>query len=147
QLEYFEDKVEGSKNAGALKRATENLAKGVFYARRTDGGYSKKWEFPLINEVSPVSALVTDDGGYVITFDNWHAVGYGDNVVVIYRANGALVKKFGLEDLLTEGDIETLPHSVSSIWWGGEHYIDHANGILNLKVVANGKSYWEDDVK
>jgi len=147
QLKYFEDKVEGRNNAGALKRATENRAKGAFYARRADGGYSKKWEFPLLNEVSPVSALVSNNGGYVVTFDNWHGVGYGDDVVVIYRPNGALVKKFGLEDLLTEGDIETLPRSVSSIWWGGEHYIDDANAILILKVVSNGKMPWEDDAK
>lgn len=147
QLKYFEDKVEGKKNAGASKEAKEDRAKGAFYARRADGEYSKKSEFPLLNEVSPVSALVSNKGDYVVTFDNWHSVGYGDDVVVIYNATGALVKKFGLEDLLTEGDIETLPRSVSSIWWGGEHYIDDANGLLILKVVANGKSSWDHDVK
>ncbi len=68
-------------------------------------------------------------------------------MVVIYRSNGALVKKFGLEDLLTEGDIETLPRSVSSIHWGGEHYIDDANGILILKVVSNEVRSWEDGAK
>lgn len=144
QLKYFEDKVEGRDNAGALKGVKENRAKGAFYARRADGGYSKKWEFPLVNEVSPVSALVASNGEYVVTFDNWHSVGYGDDVVVIYRSDGALVKKFGLEDLLTEGDIESLPRSVSSIHWGGEHYIDEANGLLVLKVISNRKSSWED---
>jgi TonB family protein len=48
---------------------------------------------------------------------------------------------------LTEGDVETLPRSVSSIWWGGEHYIDEANGLLILKVVSNRKSSWEDGAK
>ena len=147
QLKYFEDKVEGRENAGILKGVKDNRAKGAFYARRADGGYSKKWEFPLLNEVSPVSALVSSSGDYVVTFDNWHSVGYGDDVVVIYRSNGVLIKKFGLEDLLTEGDIETLPRSVSSIWWGREHYIDEANGHLVLKVVSNGKSSWDDSAK
>src|SRR5215211_8324642 len=147
QLEYFGDQVQGTSNAGALKRATENRAKGAFYARRADGGYSKKWEFPLLNEVSPVSAIVSNIGDFVVVFDNWHSVGYGDNVVVIYRSDGTLVKKFGLEDLLTEGDIETLPRSVSSIQWGGEHYINDVNGILILKVVSNGKSSWDNDAK
>src|SRR5689334_6621839 len=95
QLKYFEDKVAGRNNAGAVKGATENRAKGAFYARQGDGGYSKKWEFPLLNEVSPVSAIVSDNGDYFVTFDNWHTVGYGDDVVVIYRSNGAFVKKFG----------------------------------------------------
>jgi TonB family protein len=147
QLKYFEDKVEGRGNAGALKGVKENRAKGVFYARRADGGYSKKWEFPLLNEVSPVSALVSNRGDFVVTFDNWHSVGYGDDVVVIYRSDGTLVTKFGLEDLLTEGDIETLPRSVSSIHWGAEHYIDETNGILVLKVVSNGKSSWDESAK
>jgi len=147
QLKYFEGKVEGRDNAGALKGVKENRAKVVFYARRADGGYSKKWEFPLLNEVSPVSALVSNRGDFVVAFDNWHSVGYGDNVVVIYRSGGTLVKKFGLEDLLTEGDIETLPRSVSSIWWGGEHYIDEASGILVLKVVSNSKSSWDESAK
>lgn len=147
QLKYFQDKVEGRNNAGALKEIKDNRAKGAFYARRADGGYSKKWEYPLLNEVSPVSALVSSNGDYVVTFDNWHSVGYGDNVVVIYRSNGTLVKKFGLEDLLTEGDIETLPRSVSSIWWGREHYIDEANGLLIVKVASDRKSSWEDGAK
>lgn len=147
QLKYFEDKVDGRNNAGALKGVKDNRAKGVFYARRADGTYSKKWEFPLVNEVSPVSALVCSSGDYVITFDNWHSLGYGDDVVVIYRSNGTLVKKLGLEDILTEGDIETLLPSVSSISWGREHYIDEAKGHLVLKVVSNGKSDWDDDVK
>lgn len=100
-----------------------------------------------MNEVSPVSALVASNGGYLVTFDNWHSAGYGDDVVVIYHSNGTLVKKFGLDDLLTEGDIETLPRSVSSIWWGGEHYIDDANGLLVLKIVSNRKNLWEDGAK
>ncbi len=147
QLKFFEDKVEGRDNAGSLKGVKENRAKGAFYARRADGGYSKKWGFPLLNEVSPVSALVSNRGDFVVTFDNWHSVGYGDDVVVIYRSDGTLVKKFGLEDLLTEGDIETLPRSVSSIWWGREHYIDETNGILVLKIISNGKSSWDESAK
>ena len=139
QLKYFEDKVEGRGDAGAVKGVKENRAKGAFHARRADGGYSKRGEFPLVNEVSPVSALVSDGGAYVVTFDNWHSAGYGDDVVVIYRSDGALVRKFGLEDLLTPGDVETLPRSVSSIWWGGEHYIDEAQGLLVLRVVSDGK--------
>jgi len=147
QLRYFEDKVEGKNNAGSLKGLKDNRANGAFYARRADGNYSKKWAFPLVNEVSPVSALVSNSGTYVITFDNWHSVGYGDDVVVIYRSNGTLVKKFGLEDILTEGDIETLPHSISSIRWGGEHYIDEANSRLVLKVVSNAKNSWDGGAK
>lgn len=70
-----------------------------------------------------------------MTFDNWHSVGYGDEVVVIYEtAKGSLVKKLGLSDFLTEGDIGILPASVSSINWGGDHSIDAEKNELHLKV-------------
>jgi TonB family protein len=143
QLQYFKDKVEGIENAGALKEMKNNRAKGVFYARRAGGEYSKKWEFPLVNEVSPVSVLISDKGNYVVTFDNWHGIGYGDSVVVIYHSNGDLIRKFGLEDLLTEGDIEVLPHSISSIHWGAAHYLDEANDLLILRV----NSSWTENAK
>lgn len=97
-----------------------------------------------MNEVSPVSAIVSNDGRYFVTFDNWHSMGYGDDVVVLYRSDGSVIKKFGLEDLLTEGDVETLPHSVSSIWWGGDHYINESAGLLILKIISNRKSPWEE---
>jgi TonB family protein len=147
QLSYFEDKAAGKENAGAPSGVKDNRAKGAFYARRSDGTYAKKWEFPLVNEVAPVSALVSNKGTYFVTFDNWHSVGHGEDVVAIYRQNGTLIKKFGLQDLLTKGDIETLPHSVSSIWWGGEHYIDEEKDLLILKIVANRKSPWQEDAE
>jgi TonB family protein len=143
QLQYFEDKVDHKGHAGAAEGVKDNWAKGALYARRSDGTFSKKSEFPLVNEVSPVSALVSNDGKYFVTFDNWHSTGYGDDVVVLCRSDGSVIKKFGLEDFLTEGDIETLPHSVSSIEWGGEHYIDGSAGLLVLKIVSNRKSPWE----
>ena len=139
QLKYFEDKGDGKPDAGAVKGLKDNRAKAIFFVRESIG-YTKKAEFALVNEVSPVSALVSEDGNYLVTFDNWHAVGYGDDVVVIYRSDGTLVKKFSLEDLFTKDDISTFSHSVSSRWWGGEHYIDNKKGILYLKAGREDQS-------
>jgi len=135
QLDYFQDKVGGKENAGADKKVKKNLCRGIFSVRE-GGSLRKKWEINLANEVSPVSVLVSDEGDYVVTFDNWHSVGYGDDVVAIYQAGtGALVRKFGLSEFLTESDIDQLPASVSSIWWGGQHYIDYMADQLILQVV------------
>lgn len=144
QLKYFEDKVANKDNAGGKAGEKEKHAKAAFYARRPDGSYAKRKEFPLVNEVAPVDAVVSGKGDYFVTFDNWHEAGYGDDVIVIYRADGSLIKKFGLEDVLTKGDIEMLPHSVSSIWWGANHYIDEAKAELVLKIVANRRSPREE---
>jgi TonB family protein len=147
QLAYFEDKVNGRENAGAVKGVKDNRARGAFYFRQTNGMYLQKSEFPLVNEVSPVSAIVSSRGDYFVTFDNWHSAGYGDDVVVIYRSSGEMVKKFGLSDFLTEGDIETLSRSVSSIWWGGEHYFDDSKGLLVLTIVSGSMDAKTDSRK
>lgn len=136
QLAYFEDKVDGKENAGADKQAKTNYCKGIFYSRG-----KKLWKIQLDNEVSPVSVIVSNDGDYVITFDNWHGTGYGDNVVAIYNGeNGTLIKKLSLSDFLTESDIYSLPHSTSSIQWSGEHQINYEKNQLVLKVVKPSKT-------
>ncbi|HET8782120.1 MAG TPA: energy transducer TonB [Pyrinomonadaceae bacterium] len=133
QLAYFEDKSEGKQDAGAVKNLKDNRAKAIFSVRNGPD-YSKKYEFPLVNEVAPVFAIVSKDGNYVVTFDNWHMMGFGDDVVVIYKSDGTLIRKFGLEDLFTEADIGTFRRSVSSIWWWvDEHYIDDKSETLHLK--------------
>lgn len=133
QLSYFKDKVDGRNDAGADKKIEENYCKGVFYARDAGGRLHEKWKIKLVNEVSPVTILVSNDGDYVVTFDNWHGVGYGEEVVVIYDASkGDLIRKMGLSDFLTENDIASLPMSVSSIWWGGKHRIDDDNLVLKV---------------
>ena len=136
QLSYFQDKVDEKENAGADKKVKENYCKGTFFTKG-----KKLWKIQLNNEVSPVTALVSNNGDYVITFDNWHGVGYGDNVVAIYNGStGRLIKKLGLSDFLTESDIYNLPASTSSIHWRGTHQIDYEKKQLILKVVKPGKN-------
>lgn len=146
QLEYFQDKVAGKENAGADKRVKKNLARGIFYRRDDQGILRKRWEINLLNEVAPVSVLVSDAGDHIVTFDNWHSVGYGDDVVVIYEgATGRLIKNLGLTDFLTESDVNRLPHSVSSIWWGGKHSIDRVRNELILRVNKSDRTSAESD--
>jgi Gram-negative bacterial TonB protein C-terminal len=135
QLSYFQDKEDGKENAGADKNVKDNYCEGVFSSKG-----KKLWKMRLDNEVAPVSALISDNGDYVITFDNWHGVGYGDNVVAIYDgSSGKLIKKMGLDGFLTESDIYNLPASTSSIQWHGTHQIDYGKKQLILKVVKPGK--------
>lgn len=147
QLSYFEDKVDGKENAGADKNGKKNYCRGIFYSRNSNGKLKKLWETKLVNEVSPVSVLVSDHGDYVVTFDNWHSVGYGDDAVAIYTtSDGSLIRKFGLSDFLTDSDINELPASVSSIHWGGTHWIDKDKNQLVLEV-TKGKRAFEKDAE
>lgn len=133
QLQYFEDKVEGvepsGQDAGGLSQA-----RGVLERRTGEGEWSPVWDGPLVNDVSPVSALVSDSGDHVVTFDNWHSMGFGDNVVVIYGREGRLVRSLALTDILPEAYVQALPRSVSSLWWSGEHRIEGERLILKVRI-------------
>ncbi len=145
QLRYFEDHVKGAENPGAgagkPRTATATLLE------RNEGKYRPIRSFPLSNEVAPVSALVSHDGQYLVTFDNWHSVGWGDSVVVIYRSDGSMVRKYSLAQLLSEKKVRKLPRSVSSIWWGGEHRLDERSGHLVLQIVAAGTKMFDENAK
>jgi TonB family protein len=146
-VEYFEDKADGKENAGADKRVNENFCKGIFYARDKYGNLRERWKIKLINEVSPVDVLVSNEGDYVVTFDNWHSVGYGNDVIVIYdAADGKLVKNLGLSDFLTDDDIKNLPATSSSIWWRGKHFIENAGKRLVLQV-SKGRQDSEKNIE
>ena len=112
-------------------------AQGTLYmALGREGNYVEDWSRWLENPTAPHKVLVSDDGRYVVTFDEWGGVGYGPNVVVVYGPGGQTLWKFALEDLLTEEEIAAVPHTVSSRWWGGEHYFDEEAGDLVLAVAT-----------
>jgi hypothetical protein len=90
-------------------------AKAEFYKRQSDRSYRVTKEITLINPVAPVAFLVTDRG-YLVTFDNWHNMGYGW-VLASYSPRGKLVASYGLRDLFSDEEIRKFERSVSSIWW------------------------------
>ncbi|MEM7702692.1 MAG: hypothetical protein AAF251_12200 [Pseudomonadota bacterium] len=104
-LDDFYPKNEGDRPEGVLER---QLGKE---------GWQEVWRKPLVNEIGPLSAIVSDDGRYVVTFDNWYSTGYGENVIAIYNENGSLVRSMPLTALIPDDYIETLETSTSSVRW------------------------------
>lgn len=130
-LDYFQDQIDGRPLNGTEPRG--------LLARSAPGDeWTTMWETNLVNAVAPTSALVTSSADYVVTFDNWHSAGYGDDVVVIYGRAGEVVRSFGLTDFLSEAHLLSLPRSVSSIWWGGEHRFSADERQLVLQIVEPG---------
>lgn len=118
QLRYFEDKV-GNVDPAGQKKGAAGVAKARL-ERRVEKRWHVVWERQIANDVAPVSMLVQDDGEHAVTFDDWHGLGYGPNAVVVYGADGQLVRALTLSDIVPAAYIEALPHSVSSIHWRGE---------------------------
>ncbi len=134
QLNYFSDLVHHRKSAGQQSDSTHTFARGVLQRRTRDGAWIVVWDRRLLNNVAPVSALVTDSGRYVVTFDNWFGNGVGNDVVVIYGRGGSVVRSMSLDDILPDYYVYALPRTVSSLWWGCKHRLDEPEGLLVLKV-------------
>lgn len=98
--------------------------------------YEQVWRKPLINVVAPVSALASDADGSFVTFDNWGRMGWGDDVIVLYSASGALRKRFALTDIMSDSDVKRLPRTASSVHWGGQHELDYYGRTLKVRIVA-----------
>jgi hypothetical protein len=98
------------------------------------------WEKELINPIAPYEAMITNDGKYVITFDDWYELGQGENVMVVYGEKGDLLKKHQLNEI-TNLPKSRLSVSVTSIWWylGHETYSEQPDRIKILIVDKNSE--------
>ena len=90
-----------------------------------NGKKSLFWEKKLINKIAPETAIVGNDGSYLVTFDNWYSMRFVVDVMVYYKENGELIERLMLEDI-APFPINTYHMSVSSILWGcGQEFIDN----------------------
>lgn len=116
--------VERPKPIGYLERKTE------------EGRWEPVWVRSLMNPVSPVTALVADNGSHVVTFDNWHSIGRGENVIVIYGPEGKLIRSLTLTDVVPENYVAGLSHSVSSTYWKSGAAILVEEKILEIDLLV-----------
>lgn len=76
---------------------------------------SRLRESTLLNPISPVDFVVTNDGR-LVTLDNWLNTGNGQ-VVAIHSPDGRALKTFSLADLYSAADFNQLIHIHSSTLW------------------------------
>lgn len=103
--------------------------------RLAGGRWQTAWKSTLVNETSPLEAVVSAHGR-AATFDNWHSAGMGGDAVVLYDTQGRKVRALALHDFLPKEYVCALPRSVSSIWWGGEHGFSADGANLVLRVIV-----------
>ncbi len=135
-LAYFRDKVDGHPQAGQRPGSVQTTAQARVERKTEQGGWTVVWEGPLTNDVAPVTVLVADGARYLVTLDNWHSMGWGDDAVAIYGPEGALIRRYALSDLLPAEYVEALPMSVSSIHWRGGARIVDRHEELRVDVVV-----------
>lgn len=128
---YFREEGAERPNASARLQRKSSL-----------GGWKTVWKKPLLNEVAPTYALVSDDGRYVVTFDNWYSTGHGENVVVIYGADGSVVRSMELVDIVPEFYKATLDHSVSSVHWSEDAGFNQDGETIFIDIFRPGQSHF-----
>lgn len=137
-LDYFEDRVAQRPQPGGLPGDAQTSAIGHM-ERQINGRWRTVWKAPLKNDVAPVSVVVADEG-HAVTFDNWHAMGYGPHAVVIYGPGGELVRAMALPDFLPQPYFRALPRSISSIDWRREPRISEDGTQVIVPVTIPGAS-------
>ncbi len=97
------------------------------------------WSVDLTKDAAPGSALVSNTGQYVVTFDYWPVVmvDYGEDVVVIHDFEGRKVRALGLLDLTSEEAIHWMKRELLLVRWRGEQSIDEEHHVLRLKLVLD----------
>ncbi len=123
--------VHVSENAGLIARvepgSTNPDGSGAksahcrFYRYSEEKKMYEFWrEHDLVNGARPCSVVIPDDGSFLVTFDDYMGVGTSENTVVVYDASGRILKKWALNDILSDAEIKELPSSTMSIHWRGD---------------------------
>ncbi len=71
---------------------------------REAGRTQRIWDRTLVNDVAPMQALIRNDGKFVVTLDEFRRGG-ARHALVVYGANGELLRHLLLPDLLTPQDM------------------------------------------
>lgn len=106
---------------------TSGRARKLVYRRR------------VVNPTSPVAVVINDDG-FVITFDNWAAMG-GRQALVVYAPDGWLVTDSPSWELFRNGEMLRAGVSVSSRYW---RYREEPPRVLRDRVEVT--TYWGDEL-
>lgn len=137
-LPYFRDKAAGIEPAGQDRGDPQRSPIARVERKLESGDWQVVWIAPLVNDVAPVSALLSNDGAHLATFDNWHSVGRGDHVVVIYGSRGQVIRSFRLEQILPDPYHRHLPRSVSSTQWSVRETLLWDGLTLEIQVLQPG---------
>lgn len=80
------------------------------------GEEQEVWQGPLVNDFAPVYGLVRDDGRFTITLDEFRRGG-AQHALVVYGPDGAVLREFGLRQLLRGADWSQVRKRGRAIEW------------------------------
>jgi hypothetical protein len=129
----FEDSKQTRPCSGTLFRIDREKVAGFVSPR-----YVPVWTTILENALSPIGALVADDGSFVITVNDYSANTDEKTAVVIYGSQGKKIAALALADIFTPEAIATIPETTSSLLWFFGGNLDSKGSVLELTVWGGG---------
>jgi hypothetical protein len=93
---------------GVPSGSNPTVTKGVLSKQDTDGNYSTVWSVTLVNACGPGTALVPNNGRYVVTLSDFFPKPE-ENFLVVYGDGGRLIRRWTLNELLTDTHIARPP--------------------------------------
>lgn len=106
--------------------------------------YLPIWTRPLANIVSPVSAMISDDGKYVVTTGEWYGGGHEAIAICIYNSTGKLIRSLTATDILGEDRVNEVPASSTMTFWGRVKEIDTKREELVIEEWKSGNGLPDD---
>lgn len=108
-----ENSSENEANVEESDAAAKNYGQAIFYANKRE-----MWTVQLEYDGLPESASISNDGAYVVTFEDLYTTIADEPVIVIYSgSSGSVVKKLVLADFLTKSDVINLRESGNLYDW------------------------------
>ena len=114
----------------------DSVCRCNYYISDSLGKRQLKSSWALLNPIAPSAVLISNNGFYIITIDDWGTDGKGDRVVVIYDSIGTLTRKFSLIDLVPENEIQKMQIKGNKKIWHGD--ISIIGNKLIIKSIING---------
>ena len=134
---------EKSKMGTIAKNIAVTSCNATLYKISTAGA-TVVWKKKLINKICPVTAIVSNDGSSIVTFDNWYSKSYGDDLMVVYNQQGDLKKRNKFEEV-SPFPLKDYPQSKASLLLiSDQKYIDNDRieiSFQNEKEITKTRIY------
>jgi hypothetical protein len=110
---------------GRPARLKGGACRGILRRDARGAAARELWSRPLVNEIGPMYACVSDDARFVVTLDDLRHGG-AKHAVVIYDAAGEPVREFALRELLPAEDMRRVKRDGEALEWldGAEFTFD-----------------------
>lgn len=120
-------------------RGGNGTARAVRYVHDARGeAYAQAAVYALPQRIAPLDVLVTGDGT-LAALDEWARVGRGI-ALTVHDADGRLLHRYTLAELLGEKAAAAAPASVSSTWWRcGEPSLISGAQVLRVTTYDEGE--------